>query len=105
MTESKRGGKREGSGRKAKDPTTTINFRVPVDKVKYLKPLVSTYIKGLLSDTPVPATEAPIASQEVLPRKTNVKAKTQIFKNEAKAEPTMAELLKKMTKERKEPGG
>lgn len=89
MTENKRGGKREGSGRKPKDPTTTINFRVPVDKAGYLKPLVSTYIKELLNNTPV----------ETNP-KSSAKTKVKLVKSEPKKKFNLAEELERIRKEK-----
>jgi hypothetical protein len=90
MTESKRGGARKGSGRKPKDPTTTINFRVPIDKVPLLKPLVSAYIKGLLNNPPNRAIETPLSE---IKNETAIK-KPAIIKKEA--EPTKAELWAQM---------
>jgi hypothetical protein len=99
MAESKHGGARDGSGRKPKAPTTTINFRVPVDKVPYLKPLVSTYIKGLLN--PSPAMEAEVPPIQELPVKPAKKAvvkevKEPVSKKAVEKEPTMAELLRQV---------
>jgi len=42
------GGKRTGSGRPKKEPTTTINFRVPVSHKDELKKLLSDYLKKVL---------------------------------------------------------
>lgn len=99
MTENKRGGARKGSGRKHKDPTTTINFRVPVDKVPYLKPLVSVFIKGLLN--PQPSDQPPVSQiqeQQAMPMKKAIvkEVKEPVSKKAVEKEPTMAELLRQV---------
>ena len=38
-----RGGKRENSGRKKGEPTTTISVRIPVQHAEGLKDLIATY--------------------------------------------------------------
>jgi len=42
------GGKRIGSGRPKKEPTTTINFRVPFSRKEEIKKLLSDYLKKVL---------------------------------------------------------
>jgi hypothetical protein len=49
MDKKQPGGKREGAGRKAKDPTKVLPFRVPADKAKELKPIIEACIKNFLN--------------------------------------------------------
>jgi hypothetical protein len=42
------GGNRIGSGRPRKEPTTTINFRVPVARKNELKKILSDYLIKVL---------------------------------------------------------
>lgn len=82
------GGKREGSGAKRKEPTSTINFRVPKDKIDFLKPLVSSYIKSLLNPNET-QTKVSFGSKP----STGIKAGPPPAPK-PKGEPTMAELLR-----------
>lgn len=44
MEKKKQGGKREGSGRKKKEPTVTVSFRIKESEKENVKKVVKDYI-------------------------------------------------------------
>lgn len=77
-------GTKRGSYGTDKKETSLINFRVPANKVDYLKPLVSQYIKSLLEQNSAPA----------ITSKTTTDTSTPKPKTNPTKEPTLAELWK-----------
>lgn len=93
-------------GRKTKDPTAVLTFRVPENKANDLKALISDFIKSYLNPAPLSISSKPgneiKSGPPQAPLDPELPAATYRpqIKNPPFSEPSMAELLKQAIKQK-----